>query len=525
MAGDRDHEDKVLSRVIFQNDDYILRYEGPDPAMVSRVVVTFPDLIHPAGPDAEGWGAAFLRKRGAAVLSLNFVQPDWYQGAGFFPALDAARAFLGPNVAITTYGSSMGGYGALLAAARLGADRAVALCPQFSIAPEVVPFEHRYQAEAERIGAFRHDVGGELRDDISYFVVHDPMHRVDRRHVALFPKPSGWRQIPLPGAGHGVLPTLIEMGAHQTLFGLLVGQADEKALRQAVRAGRAGSQSYLRRMGNRCAQMPRRQAGLKHIIGLAEGVDLVKFARRWQEQLKVPVKSVTPGSDEIIIHVGLPSTGTIGIQTYFAREADAMRALGLDYPLGASSRMPHHGWFGKSLLSGDFSELDRVLAKSRRPRMLLSDETIYNEAVFCDEATADALRERLAGRNLRVIVCLRDGDSWMKSFYKQAVHNKGRGGATGSAAYWGSGLLFDAFFANPEIATLARLSDMLARLERIFGVSVETIELRPGEDIVPVFLEKIGCWKKSLLIWWPEICAEEDDPCWRIWCRSSTGRH
>ncbi|MEJ2036744.1 MAG: hypothetical protein P8X69_12115, partial [Maritimibacter sp.] len=93
MAGDRDHEDKVLSRVIFQNDDYILRYEGPDPAMVSRVVVTFPDLIHPAGPDAEGWGAAFLRKRGAAVLSLNFVQPDWYQGAGFFPALDADVRF------------------------------------------------------------------------------------------------------------------------------------------------------------------------------------------------------------------------------------------------------------------------------------------------------------------------------------------------------------------------------------------------------------------------------------------------
>ncbi|MEJ2021295.1 MAG: hypothetical protein P8X43_04440 [Maritimibacter sp.] len=495
MAGDRDHEDKALSRVIFQNDDYILRYEGPDPATVSRVVVTFPDLIHPAGPDAEGWGAAFLRKRGAAVLSLTFRKANWFQSPGFFPALDAARAFIGPDVAVSAYGASMGGYSAILAAARLQADRVGALCPQFTVQQDIAPFERRYRAEAAEIGPFIHDVAGELREGVRYFVMHDPTHRIDAAHLALFPKPSGWRQMVLPGASHGVLPTLIEMRAIQQLFDLIMGHASANTLRQAARAGRRGSVRYLRRMGNLCTRAPRRRVGLETLIDLARARGLGKFVKRWSAELQNPSPvrlSGLSGPEEVIIHVGLPKTGTTTIQTYFARLAEGYRARGLDYPLRGAGSTPHHGWFGKGLLSGDLSELDATFDKAQCARMVLSDETIFNEALFAEEAVGDALRERLSGRKVRLIACLRDPSSWQKSFYKQAVQNRGRPRAAGSAAFWGRSERFDAFFTLPDMARLARVDDMLARLESLFGCPVETIELQPGMDIVPVFLERIG---------------------------------
>lgn len=187
--------------VVFRNDAYTLRYSGPAPQAGMRVAMTFPDLIHPTEDGADGWGRPFLAKRGIPVLSLTYREANWYQSEQFFPAIDAARDFLGPDVSVTTYGASMAAMARSWAARRLGADRVVALCPQFTIEPEIAPFERRYRAEAERIGPFIHDISAELSDEIDYFVIIDPSHGIDTSHVKLFPKPHAGTRPSARGPG------------------------------------------------------------------------------------------------------------------------------------------------------------------------------------------------------------------------------------------------------------------------------------------------------------------------------------
>lgn len=482
-------------RVIFRNNSYVLRYHGPDTARPDRVVITFPDLIHSTGEAAEPWAGRFLRKRGAAVLALTFEEANWYQSDDFFPALDAACSFLGPNLAITTYGGSMGGYAALLAGRRLKADRVVALCPQFSIDQSVAPFERRFRAEAQKIGPFKHDVKAELSDNIQYFVMYDPTHRIDQAHIALFAKPNGWQEIVLPGAGHGVLPTLVEMGATQALYDLISGGGDARALRQAARQGRCQSNRYLRRMGNLCSKNPRRKSALTTLVRIVRERGLNKLANRWSEALQCPAPAIAPKNsspDELIVHVGMPKTGTSSLQKYFEQFADAYRKQGVEYPIGAKRSLPHHGWFGKSLLSGNFTELDAVFCQSTTPRMILSDETIYNEALFAEERTVSALQKRLSNTKLSLIVCLREPESWKLSFYKQALENRRRPSAQGSAAFWGLSDPYEAFYQRAEVARLADQEHMIKQLEWVFGQTVDTIELQPGQNAVGAFLAKVG---------------------------------
>ncbi len=486
-------------KVIFQNDDYTLRYSGPPLTDVERVVMTFPHRIHSPGANNAGWGEAFLRRRGAAVLSVLFEKVDWYQSPGFFPAMEAARAFLGDRIAITTYGSSMGAYGAILAAARLGADRVVAACPQFSIEPDVAPFERRFRGEAEEIGPFRHDVTGELHDDISYFVLHDPTHTIDRRHIALFSQPANWRDILFPGTGHNTLPAMVEAGMKDAVFALIMGQMDAHAVRCDIRKIRRNSTYYIRRMGNLCARSPQRAQGRAAFIDLAKKHGFTKFAKRWAAadaafQSAPPAPSIarSRGPDELILHIGLPENGAARFQAHMTQFADTYRAQGLTYPLLGNRTAQRHGFLSAGLVGRDFAELVQVMAQVEGGRMLLSDEALYAQALFADDALGTTLREALGQRPLRVIACTRDPEHWKISFYKQALRNRGNDRLDQASGFWGRAERYEAYLARPEIAEMTDPARMFGRISRLFGVDVEELELLPGTDVAPALLKLIG---------------------------------
>ena len=481
---------------VFRNKNYFLRLYGPKPATDGRIIVTFPDLIHPTGENAPGWGVGFLSKRGASVLAVTFAKATWYQSEGFFDVLDAARAFVGPDVVITAYGSSMGGYGALLAGKRLHADRVVALCPQFSIEQDVAPFELRYREQAKLIGRYNFNVKRELTDHIDYFTVFDPTHRIDRRHVALFPKTRNWHSVVLPGAAHGVLQTIIDLGAKETLFELLNGNMDARGFRTALRTGRSSSARYTRRMGNLCAAHPRlaKENALKTFIDRARALKLEKFVKRWsavrgaQGASSPSIKRSWQGLEELILHVGLPKTGTTSIQLHFAAHRTFYLESGVSYPMGDATSLPHHGWLGKSLVSGDFSMLEETLSTATGVRVLLSDETVYNETAFASTLAKPALRELLKGIPLRLLAVTRPVESWKRSFYKQALQNRARPNAQGSAHFWGKADLYEDYFKIPEVAELADQDGMLDRISDLFGSPIETIAMRKGVDLVPEFV-------------------------------------
>lgn len=233
-----------------------LEYIGPDlndpEHRPANVVVAFAPVDFPFNPDSGGWGSRSFRKRGIAHVCVYHSAPDWYQNGAFFKAMSHLRKVLGDDIALTTYGFSMGGYGAILAADHLNARRAVAVSPQFSVDPAVVPFERRYKAEWAAMGRWHHDLSAYRKDaGREVIVLLDPLHRQDRRQEALFPKPSGHTRCLIHGAGHAGIQTLVEMGIVEVLFDMLRGDASAKDLRNAYRQHRQTGFRYLRKVGTR----------------------------------------------------------------------------------------------------------------------------------------------------------------------------------------------------------------------------------------------------------------------------------
>ncbi|MEO0999190.1 MAG: hypothetical protein AAFW69_01090 [Pseudomonadota bacterium] len=242
-----------------------------------RVVVAFPPFDYPW--DGPGWGSESFTKRGIAHVSVFHRREDWHQHGEFVPAMEALRADLGPGTAITTYGFSMGGYGALLAAGPLAAERAVAVSPQASIDPGVVPFERRYHDQWAAMEGWYHAPPG-AAEGSRMIVLYDPLHRLDRTHEALLGATTGHRRCLMHGAGHAAIQTMVGMGIIETFFDVLRGRADEGALRHAYRGGRRRSFRYLRKVGT--VVRKRNSAMAPEFLRLAEEGGFHRLIKKWK---------------------------------------------------------------------------------------------------------------------------------------------------------------------------------------------------------------------------------------------------
>jgi hypothetical protein len=116
-----------------------------------RLVVTFDSYAHDLRPDRPGFGEHFLAGHRIDAVHVIPRANDWYQ----HPEMPAAARLVSEIAAdyqrVVAYGSSMGGYAAIRFGCAVGASLALALSPQFSIDPAVVPFETRWAGDSKRL--------------------------------------------------------------------------------------------------------------------------------------------------------------------------------------------------------------------------------------------------------------------------------------------------------------------------------------------------------------------------------------
>ena len=252
-----DDPPRLVRHIVVDGAHMRLEYNGPlleDLALTEgpRVVVAFAPFDYPFSNDVEGWGSASFSKRDIAHVCVFHSAEDWHQNDDFFPAMQACRAFLGPHIKITSYGFSMGGYGALLGAKALDAGRAVAVSPQFSIDPAMVRFERRYEPQWAAMKGWKFDLSKHMKDSpAEYIVLYDPLHQQDRKHESRLPKSASYARCLLHGVGHAGLQALVEMKIQETLFDVLRGSAGASDLRNVFRAKREFGFRYLRKLGTR----------------------------------------------------------------------------------------------------------------------------------------------------------------------------------------------------------------------------------------------------------------------------------
>jgi hypothetical protein len=218
-----------------------------------RLIVTFDyRQAGRAGFNAPRHSSTFARG-GFWQLNIQTRANDWFINPET-PALEAALGALrGRFARVNLMGFSMGGYGALRYARALGADQAVLVSPQASIAPGVVPFETRYPAEAAGFDPVLGDLGAVAWPQLAGLILVDPFHAADMGHArmicALFPRLGLAR---LAFAGHPATGVIRQAGRLWTLHREATAAGPGRRLICAAhRAGRRQSAAYWERLGQR----------------------------------------------------------------------------------------------------------------------------------------------------------------------------------------------------------------------------------------------------------------------------------
>jgi hypothetical protein len=147
---------------------------------VGSLIVTFRHRV----PDAGDYYTPKPRQRflnaGWTHLHIQSRFNDWFVNPDTADLCGALAPFAAGFVHRAGIGFSMGGYGVLRFSGALALDEVVAISPQVSIAPQVVPFDSRFRAEAAGFDAGLGDLGSHARRGLKGVVIFDPFRALDR---------------------------------------------------------------------------------------------------------------------------------------------------------------------------------------------------------------------------------------------------------------------------------------------------------------------------------------------------------
>lgn len=223
----------VAPRELFRSDELLVRQVAGFGG--GLCYVTFASYTDDRRLERPGFGEQHFMSRGIDAIHVLSRDNRWYQHPELDEALRAIAAAVPGYARVIAYGSSMGGFAALRYGARCGATVGLALSPQYTVDPAVVPFDRRWAQDVARI-AFRQDA--DLPSLPEQYVVYDPRDAHDRRHFELFAERSPTTGVPVPHGGHPVGSYLVETD----MLRLLV---------ENVEAGRFDLADYVRELRRR----------------------------------------------------------------------------------------------------------------------------------------------------------------------------------------------------------------------------------------------------------------------------------
>lgn len=305
----------------------MILFDGRDIRVIARLfdgprdelVVTFTG--RQAVPQYEiGFGENYLKKR--RISALHFASKDnhWWQTPEANQAVEAIRnqGLLDGGRRVTLYGSSMGGYAALILSRAFGARRVVAFSPQYSIDAKRVPFESRWRAYADKLSFDFDDMAAGIHPEADIKAVFDPFFEPDRKHVELVERHRPIERVPVCFAGHNTARVLEELGIITGVIdSLLLGEFDGREFTREYRRLRPASSLFWYGLADALSHH-RHDAGalyaitaaakimlrsgrmrnhvlrldiLRRAIALAAEADMTDLARSWLSELEAIEKS------------------------------------------------------------------------------------------------------------------------------------------------------------------------------------------------------------------------------------------
>ncbi|MBO9449136.1 alpha/beta hydrolase [Tropicibacter sp. R16_0] len=225
-----------------------------------RLFVSFRQRTQEAGAFSEAAPIKTFVGAGYTHLHLQARLNDWYINSETRALEAELERFSRQFAAVQSIGFSMGGYAALRFAKALNLSQLIAVSPQYSIAPEHVPFDRRYRKFAKE---FDPDLGGlmEREHPVQGVVLADPFRSADLVHAQMidlvFPGMSVAR---LAASGHPATQVLRQGGKFGALQRLLrTDMVHRSRLCKLHRKSRRGSPVYWRHLAQRAEQSGRQE--------------------------------------------------------------------------------------------------------------------------------------------------------------------------------------------------------------------------------------------------------------------------
>lgn len=172
------------------------------------------------------------------VLFIQDNTNSWMNGDGHDAAIaaviDDQRKALGIE-RVVTLGNSMGGTMALLIAKLTQIDAAIAIAPQFSVDPKIVPFDKRWMEDRTAIAHFRYPDVSDIPFDKTRCTVMHGVQKEDGQHAPLFPVHPELTHFVFPDYGHSLASSLHKEGKLAPIINYAIAMRPRRT-RQALAA-------------------------------------------------------------------------------------------------------------------------------------------------------------------------------------------------------------------------------------------------------------------------------------------------
>jgi hypothetical protein len=167
----------------------------------------------------------------------------------------------------------------------------------------------------------------------------------------------------------------------------------------------------------------------------------------------------------LVLHVGLPKTGSCALQMWCHRNRDGLRRRGVHFP--RTGAVPKHQFLVYGLHGNRLDRLHDTLAASEADTILLSSEGLSNGLYDFRPAALESFRRITRDHDVTVFVIARDATAWTRSYYKQLVIT-----APSAEFYWGTSLEYEDFCGLSRVQRLCDIAALQEDLCAAFGATV-----------------------------------------------------
>lgn len=185
-----------------------------------------------------------------------------------------------------------------------------------------------------------------------------------------------------------------------------------------------------------------------------------------------------PSKKKIILHIGLPKTGSTALQQALYQSREALLRQGVLYPEQVHRRDdPKHNFVLDLVRKGQGHDVSSERGYRAASRIVISNEAISNDFYLHGAEKNRQLAELLRTHGeLEICMVLRRESDWLRSYYKQAVINQP---VMGKSHYQNS-LPIDAF---RELDPVRRLLDHGALIQDVSDTFQAPVRAMRYEEI------------------------------------------